>query len=408
MSERTESGLNSTTKWLDKCHFGDCRDTMRAMIADGVKVQTIVTSPPYYGLRDYGHPGQLGLEETPDAYIAAMVDVFRCARDVLADDGTLWLNIGDSYAGSWGAQGRTGQMADRSVVSARQIEAHPHKASRTGSIPSGSGLKPKDLIGIPWMLAFALRADGWYLRQEIIWHKPNPMPESVRDRCTKAHESLFLLAKSERYFYDVDAVSEAAVSGHDAGNHSHKAAIAYEAGATEHRTKAGLVAYAQRTRAQTVRAVELAQQHGLTDEHIAAIRSVGITDTGKAQSTQDGFGKNDPRVQALADEAKAALGGYYREFLIAERRNRRSVWTIPTTPYKGAHFAVFPEALVEPCVLAGSRVGDVVFDPFFGSGTTGQVASNLGRRFIGTELNRDYEPLQRDRLRQPGLQLEVA
>jgi site-specific DNA-methyltransferase (cytosine-N4-specific) len=406
--------------WLDKCHFGDCRDTMHAMIADGVKVQTIVTSPPYYGLRDYGHPGQLGLEETPEAYIAAMVDVFRCARDLLADDGTLWLNIGDSYAGSWGSQGRqgnTGQMAGRSVVDAREkskiqaarIEAgaYPAKKTRTGAIPEDSDLKPKDLIGIPWMLAFALRADGWYLRQEIIWHKPNPMPESVRDRCTKAHESLFLLAKSEHYFYDADAVSEAAVSDHDAGNHSHKAATAYEGGATEHRTKAGLVAYAQRTRTQTQRAVELAQQHGLTDEHIAAIRAVGITDVGKAQTTQDGFGKNDPKVQALADEAKAALGGYYREFLIAERRNRRSVWSIPTMPYKGAHFAVFPEALVEPCVLAGSRVGDIVFDPFFGSGTSGQVASRLGRRFIGCELNRGYEPLQRDRLKQPGLILET-
>jgi site-specific DNA-methyltransferase (cytosine-N4-specific) len=397
------------SNWIDKCHFGDCRDTMRAMIADGVKVQTCVTSPPYYGLRDYGHEGQLGLESTPDEYVAAMVEVFRCVRDLLADDGTLWLNIGDSYAGSWGNQGRKETRGTQRPINADMITPvndgrYPSKGSNTGKIPDGSGLKPKDLIGIPWMLAFALRADGWYLRQEIIWHKPNPMPESVRDRCTKAHESLFLLAKSERYFYDVDAVSEAAVSDHDAGNHTHKAATAYEAGATEHRTKAGLVAYAQRTRAQTQRAVELAQQHGLTDEHIAAIRAVGITDAGKAQTTQDGFGKNDPRVQALADEAKAALGGYYREFLIAERRNRRSVWSIPTTPYKGAHFAVFPEALVEPCVLAGSRVGNIVFDPFFGSGTTGKVASRLGRHFIGCELNPAYEALQRDRIRERGFE----
>jgi DNA modification methylase len=354
------------SEWVNKCHFGDCRDTMRAMAADSVKVQTCVTSPPYYGLRDYGHDGQLGLEETPKAYIDAMVEVFRGVRDVLSDDGTLWLNIGDSY---------------------------------------GTG---KQLMGIPWQLAFALQADGWILRQEIIWHKPNPMPESVRDRCTKAHESMFLLAKSECYFYDVEAVSEA-VSDTSLARWS-QAGINEQRGSDRvpGKNNGPMKAVGGPQRPQAQRAVELAEAAGLTDEHIAAIRSVGITDAGKAQTTQDGFGKNDPLVQALADEAKVALGGYYREFLIAERRNRRSVWTIPTMPYKGAHFAVFPEALVEPCVLAGSRAGDIVLDPFFGSGTTGQVASRLGRRFIGCELNPEYEPLQRDRLRQPGLMLEHA
>lgn len=348
------------SNWIDQCHFGDCRDTMRAMIADGVKVQTIVTSPPYYGLRDYGHAGQLGLEATPDQYIAAMVDVFRAARELLADDGTLWLNIGDSYAGSWGAQGRTGQMADRSVISARQIEAHPQKASRTGAIPEGSGLKPKDLIGIPWMLAFALRADGWYLRQEIIWHKPNPMPESVRDRCTKAHESLFLLAKSERYVYDAEAIAQPLAE----------------------------------TSLDRLAQPNLASQAGsdrVPGKTNGAMKAVGLRFGGNKYG-------DDEREESRTKSGNEWTGD-------SGRANRRSVWTIATTPYKGAHFATFPQELVEPCVLAGARAGDIVFDPFFGSGTTGQVASRLGRRFIGCELNRDYEPLQRDRLRQPGLEL---
>lgn len=408
--------------WLDRCHIGDCRDTMRAMIADAVKVQTIVTSPPYWGLRSYlpdGHPDkhrEIGSESTLREFIATLVEVFELCRELLADDGTLWLNMGDSYAGSRGG----GALSELSMLAGNgHVGGGPKLPGMTQSrrrdnepIPRSDvrvdGLKPKDLMGQPWRLAFALQDAGWYLRQDIIWHKPNPMPESVRDRCTKAHEYLFLLSKSDRYYFDADAFSEPTVADRAAGNHSHKGAAAYEMGSAEHRTKAGLVAHAQRTRKQTVRAVELAEQYGLTDEHIAAIRSVGITDAGKAQVTQDGFGKSAPRVQALADEAKAALGGYYREFLIAARRNRRSVWSIPTMPYRGAHFAAFPEALVEPCVLAGSRVGDVVFDPFFGSGTTGQVAQRFGRRFIGCELNLDYESLQRDRLRQPGLALEVA
>lgn len=385
--------------WTNACHFGDCRDTMRAMIADGVKVQTIVTSPPYWGLRDYGVDGQIGHEPTLREFIATLTDVFDLCRELLADDGTAWVNMGDSYAANRAYQ----------VPSTKGGPKHSDSQSAGGrgsSVPEG--LKAKDLCGQPWRLAFALQDAGWYLRQDIIWHKPNPMPESVQDRCTKAHEYLFLLSKKDRYYFDTESFSEAASSDHVAGNNSHKAATAYEDGATEHRTKAGLVSYAQRTRAQTVRAVQLATEHGLTDAHIAAIRSVGITDTGKAQTTQSGFGKNDPTIQALADEAKMVLGGYYREFLISERRNRRSVWTVPTMPYKGAHFATFPEALVEPCVLAGSRPGDIVFDPFFGSGTTGSVASRLGRRWIGCELNPAYKPLQDDRLRQPGLMLEQA
>jgi site-specific DNA-methyltransferase (cytosine-N4-specific) len=369
---------------LDHCYQGDCRDVMRSLIADGVRVQCIVTSPPYWGLRDYGVAGQLGMEPTLREFIANMVEVFDLCRELLADDGTLWLNMGDSYAGSRGG----GAPSDSSTLLGNGHRGGgPKIKSMTASlrrddapIPRNDvrveGLKPKDLVGQPWRLAFALQDAGWWLRQDIIWHKPNPMPESVRDRCTKAHEYLFLLTKSERYYFDADAIKEPA-SGTEA-------------------------------RPQQRRAAELAAEHGLTEEHIAAIRAVGITDAGKAQVTQTGFGKNDAVVQAMADEAKAVLGGYYREFLMAEDRNKRSVWSISTKPYKAAHFATFPEALVEPCVLAGTRPGDIVFDPFMGSGTVASVAQRLGRRWLGAELNPEYIALQAERTRQSGLNLEIA
>lgn len=242
-------------------------------------VQMCVTSPPYFGLRNYGVEGQIGLEQTPEEYIAAMVEVFRCVRDVLADDGTLWLNLGDSYG------------------------------------------KGKQLLGIPWRVALALQADGWVLRQDIIWHKTNPMPESVRDRCTKAHEYVFLLSKSERYFFDSEAIKEPA----DPANHRD---------------------------------------------------SRGIRRTPDGQSDHSGF-KN---------------GRHY------ETRNKRDVWSVPVKPYKGAHFATFPPALIEPCILAGSRPGDIVLDPFMGSGTTAQVVLQHGRRAIGCELNSEYIDLIHQRL----------
>jgi DNA modification methylase len=286
---------------------------MRRWAADGVKVQMCVTSPPYFGLRDYGHEGQIGLEQTPEEYIAAMVEVFRCVRDVLADDGTLWLNIGDSYAANRAYQ----------VPSTKGGPKHSDSQSAGGkSSVVPPGLKPKDLIGIPWMLAFALRSDGWYLRQDIIWHKPNPMPESVRDRCTKAHEYIFLLSKSERYFFDSEAMKEAS---------------------------------AQPDRVQADRFGE--------NKYIEGVKhSDGSTFTGSST------------------------------------RNRRSVWTVATRPYKGAHFATFPPALIEPCILAGSRPNDIVLDPFMGSGTTAQVALQHGRQYLGCELNRDYEKLQIERI----------
>jgi DNA modification methylase len=295
--------------------FGDCRETMRGWKAEGITAQMCVTSPPYFGLRDYGHDGQIGLEQTPEEYIAAMVEVFRCVRDVLADDGTLWLNIGDSYAAAGGAQ----------VQGTKQTKGSQAGAWNGETRKPPPGIKQKDLIGIPWMLAFALRADGWYLRQDIIWHKPNPMPESVRDRCTKAHEYLFLLSKSDRYFFDSEAMQEP----------------------------------------------------------IADLTRVG-------ERTQVNY----------ADESKLGRAEIDRHVVTRKpTRNRRSVWTVATRAYKGAHFATFPPALIEPCILAGSRPGDIVLDPFMGSGTTAAVAKQHGRQYIGCELNEDYWPLQEERIR---------
>ena len=296
---------------------------MRRWAADGVKAQTCVTSPPYFGLRDYGHKGQIGLEQTPEQYIAAMVDVFRCVRDVLADDGTLWLNIGDSYAAATRNLGRND--AGRNFTGGGGNKEGSGNPGKQGAIRVGMGeCKPKDLIGIPWMLAFALRADGWYLRQDIIWHKPNPMPESVRDRCTKAHEYVFMLSKSHRYYYDSKAIHEPSVMRPQNRN-----------------TK--------------------------RSEHPKG-------DVGRGAHVRPEGGT-----------------GY-------ESRNRRSVWTVATRPYKGAHFATFPPALIEPCILAGSRPGDIVLDPFMGSGTTAAVALQHGRQYLGCELNQDYGPLQDERI----------
>jgi len=302
--------------------FGDCRDTMRKWKEQGIKAQTCVTSPPYYGLRDYGHEGQIGLEETPEEYIKAIVEVFRCVWDVLEDDGTLWLNIGDSYYNYRPGQGQ--RQGKQSIASQKFSEVEIcHKRGL-----KLDGLKEKDLIGIPWLLAFALRADGWYLRQDIIWHKPNPMPESVQDRCTKAHEYIFLMSKSQKYYYDADAIEE----------HATTPAIA-----------------------SRPNAYSLAMQSGGKDS-----QNLGGSDGS---------------------------------------RNKRSVWTVNTKPYAGAHFAVFPQELIEPCIMAGAPVGGIVLDPFMGSGTTAQVAQHLGRKYLGCELNPDYKPLQKKRVAQQSLEL---
>jgi DNA modification methylase len=262
---------------------------------------------------------QLGLEETPEAYIEQMVAVFREVKRVLADDGTLWLNIGDSYAGSG-----KGANADGSVTATGKQATS--KGTTMGTFAkgfTGDGIKPKDMIGIPWMLAFALRADGWYLRQDIIWAKPNPMPESVTDRCTKSHEYVFLLSKSKQYFFDHVAIKEEATTAPTTGR---------------------VIPYS------------------------AHIQTGGIATQNLGTSMPDG------------------------------KRNKRDVWNIATKPFKEAHFAVMPEALVEPCVLAGSAVGDTVLDPFTGSGTVAVVALRHGRNFIGTELNPEYAKIAHNRI----------
>ncbi len=327
---------------------GDARE-MLATLPDQ-SVNCCVTSPPYFGLRDYGVAGQMGLEETPEAFVAGMVAVFREVRRVLRDDGTLWLNIGDSYAGSWGAQGHG--PSPSSAMSRHQIASHPNRVSRTGAL-RGDGIKAKDLIGIPWMLAFALRADGWYLRQEIIWHKPNPMPESVTDRCTKSHESLFLLSKSARYHYDADAIAEGLA----------EASVARLAQDVEQQQ--GSERVPGKTNG-TMKAVGGGRKRGVPPRHA---QYGGSSD----QSGLDAIGR----------------GGL---------RNKRSVWSVPTQPFKEAHFATFPPALVEPCILAGCPVGGTVLDPFFGAGTTGLVADRLQRRCIGIELNPTYAEIARRRL----------
>jgi DNA modification methylase len=293
-----------------KIIVGDVRTAMQ-LIPDQ-SVQTCITSPPYWGLRDYGKGDQIGLEETPEQYVDQMVQVFREVWRVLKDDGTLWLNIGDSYAGNMSRasnNGRAGFGSEREGVFSRMPD----------------GLKPKDLIGIPWRLAFALQADGWYLRQDIIWAKPNPMPESVTDRCTKSHEYVFLLTKSRQYLYDHEAIKETA-----------------------------------------------------------------LTEPKARDKNAEGY---------QADYAKGErFSAGERVFGADGMRNKRDVWTVATKPYKGAHFAVMPEALVEPCILAGSAAGDTVLDPFTGSGTVGMVALRHNRNFVGTELNPEYAELAVNRI----------
>jgi DNA modification methylase len=277
-------------------------------------------------LRDYGHEGQIGLEETPEEYIKAMVEVFRCVWDVLEDDGTLWLNIGDSYYNYRPGQGQ--RQGKQSIASQKfsEVEICHKKGLKL------DGLKEKDLIGIPWMLAFALRADGWYLRQDIIWHKPNPMPESVQDRCTKAHEYIFLMSKSQKYYYDNEAIKEEMI--------------------------------------------------------------------GKPHAPKNKANKNDGHLRN--DVGTERMDKVWGESGMA---NKRSVWTVTTKPYEGAHFAVFPSDLIEPCILAGAPMGGIVLDPFMGSGTTAQVAQHLGRQYFGCELNPNYKPLQDKRISQLSLEL---
>lgn len=364
---------------------GDCIEGMRQLPDESV--HCVVTSPPYYGLRDYGTATweggdvncdhvevsvgmsskntlgptkhlpdtnaanvsrimqykdicgkcgatrvdrQIGLEETPEAYVERLVDVFREVRRILRSDGTVWLNLGDSY---WGGKGQNG--TSKALSNAEDRGYQQSRGTMISSIrPQDRNhliLKPKDIIGIPWRVAFALQADGWWLRQDIIWHKPNPMPESVTDRCTKSHEYIFLLTKSERYYYDAEAIKEESKTPWNS-------AKGFSAGGMRANLGVGTAA---------------GEQWNGTKTH--------------QDKEQNG-------------------------------RNKRSVWTVLTKPYKGAHFAVYPPKLIEPCILAGSPVGGTVFDPFTGSGTTAAVAIAHGRNFIGTELNPDYIALAEQRL----------
>ena len=545
---------------MNLIEFGDCRDTMRRWAEQGVKAQMCVTSPPYFGLRDYGHEGQIGLEQTPEQYIAAMVEVFRCVRDVLADDGTLWLNIGDSYAGSG-----KGCMGDGTPADKRGAKQGTNRGTTVGTFTKTTteGCKQKDLIGIPWMLAFALRADGWYLRQDIIWHKPNPMPESVRDRCTKAHEYVFLLSKSERYFFDCEAMKEPAVSG-PAGTvrkdqpRKMNATPLYQSnrgGHTQEPMKQGAMGIPEdgmrnRRSVWTVATKPYNGKKALTDYvgddgkpytaspdcpihgHLARRQTSGThgyggqqgqSQTGSAgtcahhaqspacgeQSTTSrssqasGAGNSRQHTPESSHENKTgsrlsghtsgdgnqscsgckSASGEHQDcgkdcshqsssstatshntgtsktarapatirpcMPCAETDNRTqstpdqrglfeqdhgisesSILTGETSVHPSQdtricnagtsselvsmayevgekctcneviidHFATFPPALIEPCVLAGSRPGDIVLDPFMGSGTTAAVALQHGRQYLGCELNAEYGALQAERI----------
>lgn len=313
---------------VDDIIQGDCLEVLNTL--DDTSIDCCVTSPPYWGLRDYGIEGQLGLENTPEEYIGKLVSIFREVRRVLKDEGTLWLNLGDSYAGSNSAgieDNKAAGKGSRKTV----IKERPNKVVK--------GLKPKDLVGIPWRVAFALQADGWYLRSDIIWHKPNPMPESVRDRPTKAHEYIFLMSKSSRYYYDQDSVRE--------------------------------------------KYIEPINRWG--GQHIRNVKNKSSWDEATGQLTY--------RQRNMRPNSKG--------------RNKRTVWTVSTKPFREAHFATFPPDLIEPCILAGCPTGGLVLDPFFGAGTTGLVAMKAGRHFIGIELNEEYIEIAKKRLNGEQMQLSM-
>ncbi len=309
-------------------------------------INCCVTSPPYYGLRDYGHDGQIGLEETPEAYVQKLVELFREVHRVLKNNGTLWLNLGDSYAGSWGAMSHDAKGKAKYMG----FNSRPPQSRISGN------LKPKDLIGIPWMVAFALRADGWYLRQDIIWHKPNPMPESVTDRCTKAHEYIFLLSKSKKYYYDAESIKTTGKNPDD-----------------------------------DIRRITTATTNGKStpDEIKNGIR--------KSSKNKSYHNPNNPKYNAAPDERwKDQFNG--RVWGDEGKANKRSVWTVSTRPYSEAHFATFPEKLIVDCIKAGCPENGIVLDPFMGSGTTAVVARKLSRNFTGFEINSEYKKIANKRL----------
>ena len=349
---------------------GDVREQLR-LIPDET-VNCVVTSPPYWGLRDYGTEGQLGLEPTPEEYVCNMVEVFRDVRRVLKKDGTLWLNLGDSYAGSGrgmngdGTNGKVGAKQATNVGSNVDFHDRMVDAGAIGRywVAPPPGLKAKDLVGIPWRVAFALQADGWWLRSDIIWSKPNPMPESVTDRPTKAHEYVFLLSKSQTYYYDADAIKEPATY-----STQERQARAFD----DHKS------------------APTSERNGIRgkNEEPGLRRYAGFNERWEASVHMLGTQRND------GDRWRNTDGGVAPRGLT---RNRRTVWEIATKPYPEAHFATYPEDLVKPCILAGCPEGGIVLDPFLGSGTTASVAKTAGRDWIGIELNPTYVELAKARI----------
>lgn len=428
-----------------KLLLGHAPDVLRTLEAESV--QCCVTSPPYFGLRNYGVDGQIGIEKTPEAYVEALVEVFREVRRVLKPDGSLWLNLGDSYAASGGCGNIVGKQGTNEGSKSRRGHRSPYE-----------GFKAKDLIGIPWMVAFALRADGWYLRQHLPWVKRQAMPESTKDRPCSAVETFFLLTKSKTYlynYYDVRLPCAASSvvrlqqdigsqSGSERANDGRKTngnmkAVAGPDKQRGHgRRHAGFNdrwdAMEESGRPQMRRAIELAREKGLTDEHLEAIKACGVSDCEKALVTTNGAGHNTQDQMRLAAEAKLALGGYYREFLFDSSkrafRNSDLFFSSLDAPHgaiydedgkiialdvgnqgsKIKHYATYPEKLIEPLILASSNEGDTVIDPFCGSSTTVVVAERFGRNGLGIDLNPDYLELARKRIANvtPGMRFEAV
>ena len=337
----------------DVIYIGDCLETLKQLPCESVNM--CVTSPPYYGLRDYGHGEQIGLEDTPEDFINKLVLVFREVKRVLKKDGTLWVNIGDTYAGSnCGYSSKPDAEWKSSTKNTSTIKSY------NGPIKSKGGYKPKDMIGIPWMLAFALRSDGWYLRQDIIWNKPNSMPESVKDRCVKSHEYIFLLSKSKKYYFDYESIQEEATGYDGRKDTKMKGSKKYNDG----------------------NIVPNNRKQGL---------SCSAHERWKFR-THKNLQEKDISVNTIHKKRTCGEEEYYAV------RNKRSVWSVNTQPFKGAHFAVFPPKLIIDCIKAGCPKGGIVLDPFMGSGTTAIVARKHNRHYIGCEVNPDYKIIQDNRI----------
>jgi DNA modification methylase len=342
-------GKNGTMIELNTILQGDSLKILKTLPDNSI--DCCVTSPPYYGLRDYGHSDQIGLEETPELYVEKLVKILRDVKRVLKPEGTLWLNLGDSYSRS--GKG-IGSDHDKAVFSDGEIKKTDW---------SKTGLKPKDLIGIPWLVAFALRSDGWYLRQDIIWHKPNPMTESVTDRCTKSHEYIFLLSKSAKYYFDQEAIKQPVAD-------------------------ASIIRLSQQIKNQA----ESNRVPGKTNGNMKAVGP------GRKPRPDDNRGGNQGTkrgIPAMAINGKGINGhsGYFDScgnIIGNGMANKKSVWTVTTKPFKEAHFATYPEDLIVDCIKAGCPENGIVLDPFMGAGTTGLVARKLNRNYIGIELNPDY------------------